>query len=425
MSGAADDHPYATQLAMRARLDAVAAPVAFVDLGTDKIAVLIAEPADEGGRRSFRVLGAAAPPAAGVSAGVPTDLDAAEAALGRAFEEAASIARRRPAAAVATLSGLEPKSVFASADVALADGAVRREDVARAIAEATPPDEGDARFRLHGIAARWRIDGAPALGDPVGRFGRRLSATMLSVSVAREAAKRLARVLRAVGLELIAAATAPYAAALATTTAEERAMGALLIDVGAATTSIALFERGRLAAAAAAPVGGEQVTEQIARSFGIGRDDAERLKIREGSAAANTRAGALRVERTGAAPLSVQRHALTAAIRPRALEILEAARDRASEAGFFGPAARPVVVTGGGGDLAGFGAAAEEVFGPRVRVAGPTGREALTEIATKGAWAASVGLVRFAAGAPEQRFEGIGPAPSRSAGFWRWLRETW
>lgn len=427
MSATADQHPYATQLAMRARIERAVAdgPLAFVDLGSAKTAVLIAEAVSEGRARSFRVLGAAIRPSRGVEDGAPRDLDAIEATLADALREASAVARRRPGAAVVTMAGLAPRSSRAAAETELAAGAVVPEDIARTIAAAPPPAEGEHRLRLHGLATRWRIDGAAALGDPTGRFGKRLSVAMHAVSVDRRPLQDAARALRAVGLDLAAAAAAPYAAALAATTTEERAMGAACVDFGASGGSIAVFDHGRLSAVDTTPLGGDKTTAQIAASLGLEFDDAERLKIADGSAASRTPEGAVRATRRDKPPVNIQRVALAAAIRPRVLDALAEARDRAAEAGAFAAAERPIVLTGGAADLTGFAAAAEEIFGPRVRIAGPIGPSALEDLAPSGAWAAAVGLVRFVAGPPELRFSGVEPIEPPSRGLWSWLRENW
>lgn len=431
MSASAPDHPYATQLAMRARIERAVAsePLAFVDLGTSKIAVIIAESAALGAKESggaLRVLGVGAVASAGIVEGAPNDVDAAAEALSRALGQAAAAAGRRPRVGLAAFAGMAPRSALASAEIDLPEGAVRPEDVARVVAAAKPTEEGEERLRLHGVALRWRIDGAAALGDPVGRIGRKLAVAMLAVGADRAPLQQAARILKAAELEMIGAVAAPYAAALAAATPEERALGVAVADIGATTTSIAVFDQGRLASVACAPLGAGALTAQIARGFGVSEADAELLKRSAGSADGATPDGAVRLERPDGPPLILRRAALIAAIRPRALEILKAVRDQAAEAGHFGSSARPIALTGGGAELDGIAMAAEEVFGPRVRIARPTEKGAdPLDVCSPGGWAAAVGLARYAAGAPEPRFAAPASGPAKGVGFWRWLRESW
>ena len=430
MSAKPESHPYATQLAMRAQMSeaAEAGPIAFVDLGSFKVAALIgaATMSSDGGRR-FRILGAGLAPARGVANGAVQDVSAASKSIGAALHQAEASAGVRPRAAVAALSGAQPRSLSASAEIDLPVASVKKPDLARVVISAKPPEEPENRMLLHGIAARWRLDGWPMVGDPTGRAGRKLGVQMHAVSVERKALQDLAAALRAEHMQMIGASIDSYPAGLAALSDEERLNGAALLDIGAATTSIAIFDGDRLVYADSVPQGGDRVTAQIAHSFSLPFEDAERLKQLEGSAAATTRPGAIEAQRSGAPPLHLDRAALTATIRPRVLETLEAARDRLAQAGFLSAAARPILVTGGGAQLGGFFAAAEEVFGERIQLAAPLAPDGLAALGGKGVWAASVGLARLTAGAPETPFgEGLPKRkPDGASGFIRWLFESW
>ncbi len=76
----------------------------------------------------------------------------------------------------------------------------------------------------------------------------------------------------------------PLAAAEGVLTEAERDMGAAVIDIGGGTTDVGVFNEGALLFATVLPVGGFQISNDIAvglhTSFGV----AEEIKIRHGHA---------------------------------------------------------------------------------------------------------------------------------------------
>ncbi|MCI4664208.1 MAG: cell division protein FtsA [Neomegalonema sp.] len=424
-------HPYETQIAMRGLVAkaAAAGPVGFIDVGSHKIAALIGALAPTpAGVSQFRILGAGIARSAGVAGGAVRDVGAAAKSIIAAIRQAETIAGQRPKTAMATLSGARPRSVSASAEGDLPAAIVKSEDIARIVAAAAPPAEAEDRMRLHAVATRWRVDGWDAPGDPTGRAGRRLGVDMHSISVDRQCIRDLASALKAADMTMIGVGVSAYAAAIACLNDQDRAIGAACIDIGADSSGIALFQGGRLSYVDTAPFGGEAITSQIAQSFGLAREDAEQLKIAEGCASLAVRAGNIEAKRVGGGPpLSLDRASLAAAIRPRALDLMDLARNRLAQVGFLSVPGRPIVFTGGGAELEGLGSVAEEIFGPRVRLGAPAAPEGLVGMGPKGAWSASIGLVRLAAGAPETPFgaPAAAAAPSKKSGLLAWLRETW
>ena len=82
-------------------------------------------------------------------------------------------------------------------------------------------------------------------------------------------------------------AAAPYVAGLSALEPDEAEMGVVVIDMGAGSTSVAVFAGGELIHLDAVTLGGNHVTMDIARGLDARLSDAERLKTFHGSAIAS------------------------------------------------------------------------------------------------------------------------------------------
>src|SRR5207247_6850415 len=89
-------------------------------------------------------------------------------------------------------------------------------------------------------------------------------------------------------LEVEAMATSPYVAGLSTLADDEADLGAAVIDMGAGTTTIAVFAGGRFIHADGFALGGRHVTMDIARGLNARVADAERIKTLYGSVLAGS-----------------------------------------------------------------------------------------------------------------------------------------
>jgi cell division protein FtsA len=98
------------------------------------------------------------------------------------------------------------------------------------------------------------------------------------VTTAAAPLSNLLHVVERAYLRPLLVAPAPCAAALATTSAAERAGGVIAADLGAGGTSLVLLDRGVPAAVVAFPIGGDHITRNLAKTFSLPMLEAERIK---------------------------------------------------------------------------------------------------------------------------------------------------
>ena len=358
-----------------------AAPLAVLDVGTAGIGCLVARPRPS---RGFGLLARALAESRGIRAGGVIDAEAARQAVVEALEAAEEQAGERLSRVVLVSGAGRPRSRLVRVDVALDGAPVREGHIRRGLLEAVRIARRPDEVALHAVPVEGVVDGR-RLRDPRGARGARLE--LLAVVVLADAGEveGLVALVEACHVRVEEVIAAPYAAATAALTEDEAERGALVLDCGAGTTSLAHVGDGRLLFVHAVPYGGAHLTGDLAYGLGTSRRAAERIKVLNGTLAPHD--GDARIDVPAADGEGIERTVPLAEIatilRARTEEILdflaegiEAQRDL-----FDGRPPRSVVLTGGGAQLEGLLELAEEVFGLPVRrarlglVFGPQGME--------------------------------------------------
>lgn len=156
-------------------------------------------------------------------------------------------------------------------------------DIAKAIdiAENGLPEMANKRV-LHRLAIDYKIDGEKVLGHPVGLRGTRLEVRVLFITVLNQHLKDLVKVTESAGLLIDDVIASPLASSLASVTKNQKMSGCALLDIGAQTTSLIIFEEGKTLSVQIFPLGSNEITNDIALGFRITPEEAERVKKGEG-----------------------------------------------------------------------------------------------------------------------------------------------
>ena len=420
-----------------------AAVVAALDVGTSKVACLIArlepQPPQEVLRRrshGVHVLGFAHTAAAGMKGGGVVDLVEAEQMIRNAIEIAENDARVQLQSVVVSLSGGRLGSERFIADIALAGGAVTDSEITRVLAAASRHSVRDGRAVLHSLPIGYQLDAASGIREPRGMLGSRFGVDMHMVTAEVATVRNLMLTVERSHLHVEAMVSSPYASGLAVLADDEADLGAATIDLGAGTTTFAVFSGGRFLHADGFALGARHVTMDLARGLNTRIADAERIKAIYGSvmSGGSDERDMITVPPVGdderEPPQFVSRAALTRIIKPRVEEILEMVRDRLVASPFAAEPRGRVVLTGGGSQLAGIADLASRILKRPVRIGRPLGLSGLPEAAKGPAFAVTAGLLVYPQAAHLEHFEprqtrhlmtGTGGYMARVG---RWLRES-
>ncbi len=381
--------------------------LAVLDVGTSKVVCLIAkllpcEPTDVllGRTHRCKILGIGHQRARGIKAGVVIDMDEAEKTIRMAVDAAERMAGIEAESVVVNMTGGRISSQHSKSSLNIGNRAVTAADLNRILELASASVMRDNRAVIHSLPNGYQLDSTRGIHDPKGMIGETLSVDLHNVSVEAAAARNLMLAIERCHLTVEAIVATPYASALSVLADDEADMGAAIIDFGGGTTSISVFEHGRLAHVDAIAVGGNHITMDIARGLTTRVTDAERLKIVHGSCVSSPSDIRETITITvagddGDQPTHLPRTQLVRIIKPRVEEILELVRDRLKASGFAAPAGRRLILTGGGAQLTGMVDLARQTISSTVRIGRPLGVQGLPESAKSPSYAASVGLLIY------------------------------
>ena len=249
--------------------------------------------------------------------------------------------------------------------VVVKDREVSPEDVARVIEVARTvalPAECEI---LHVVPQEFFVDGQDRGHEPVGTSGVRLEANVHLVMAATGALESLARCCERAGLHVNSIHFGGLAAAEAVLTPEEKELGVVLLDIGSGTTSIVAFQRGAVMHTAVLPVGGYNMTKDLAVGLRIPEAEAEKIKQRHGCALGDMITPGEMIEMPkvgGRDPSPMPRRKLSEIIEPRAEEIFSLVKEQCEANGLLGRLGAGVVLTGGSAIMEGMTELAERVF---------------------------------------------------------------
>ena len=417
--------------------------VAALDIGTSKIACLIARLKPHGHQdvlprrsHSIEVVGFGHTLARGIKGGAVIDLAEAETALRQAVDLAERGARMQLQSVVVSLSGGKPSSELFSASVKVANGAVAEGDIARALTAGSRHSVRTGRAVLHSLPIGYSVDGANGIRDPRGMLGREFGIDMHVATADIAVARNLMLAIERCHLDVEAMVASPYGAGLSVLADDEADLGAALIDIGAGTTTVAVFSGGRFIHASGFALGGHHVTFDLARGLNARVADAERIKTLYGSvlSGGSDERDMITIpavdDEGREAPQFVSRAQLVRIIKPRVEEILEMVRDRLADSPFAAEPRGRVILTGGACQLTGLPELAAQILGRPVRVGRPLGISGLPEEAKGPAFAVATGLLAYPQSAHLEHFEPRGTRqPMTGTGGYiarvgRWLRES-
>lgn len=381
--------------------------IGLLDVGTSKTVCIIAGPGPSlfGGGAAINgltVLGAGQERSRGLKAGVVVDLDAVEATIRSAVvaaERQAGVTLEEVTLGVAC--GRLKSSTFA-AETRVDGRVVANADVGRLMAAGRSYVERDGRLLLHMNCIGYRLDGASGIIEPRGMAGTMLGADLHAVTADEPPLQNLVHAVERAYLEVAGVVPAPYASALAATTAEERGDGVIAVDLGAGTTTIAMFAEGHLLSTDVIPVGGHHVTIDLARTFSTSLAEAERIKTLYGkvgkAGSDDSEVISYTVENDGEPVLwQTARGRVREIVGARIVGLLEQVAERIERTSVAVHAGRRMVFTGGGSLIPGLGEMAADTFQRPARVAHLRDLAAVPAPLRGPEFATAIGLVYAAA----------------------------
>lgn len=412
-----------------------------LDIGASKITCFIAK-IDESGRDHIEVVGVGHQSSRGMSSGGIVDLEAVESAIRLAIDQAERMAGSSISAVTVNVASSGMRAQRVQGVINMGGREVTDRDVKRCTKTALAAFAVPEQAIIHAFPQRYRVDSNADVRDPRGMFAHQLAVEICVVSSPMGPIRNIALAVDRCRLELRSIVATPYAAGLSALVADERNLGATIIDMGAGSTSFATFNEGVLEHLGVVPLGGNHVTNDIARGLTTPTASAERIKTLFGTCLDGPDDDREMIDcpgmcddprlQTDQAPRAL----LTGIIRPRVEEILELVRDQLDQVKPQNSWGRRIVLVGGASQLDGVGQLANRVFAETVRIGHPMGVSGLADAVAGAGFAAPAGSLRHVLRANREVIHGASQLVEKSSGhngyakdnsvhrLWYWLRDN-
>lgn len=162
--------------------------------------------------------------------------------------------------------------------VSRADQKISREDIQRVIRAAQAINLPSNKEVLDVFPKEFIVDGEGGIKEPLGLQGIRLETKVILACLFSPVLENLERAVLETGLSIIDVVPSPIAASRAVLSKEQKELGVMMVDMGAGTTSLAVFERGDIVDFAIFPIGSSHITNDIAIGLRTEIQTAERIK---------------------------------------------------------------------------------------------------------------------------------------------------
>lgn len=257
-----------------------------LDIGTTKIAACAGR-IHEGG---IEIAAVSETPHSGARKGVITDVQETASAIAATLETLEQTAGAPMSGGVVVgIGGGEVTTTesIAAVPVIQAAGGISDDDIANALEAAQAANLPANRTVLHCLPISFTTDHETNVRDPLGMESIRLEVSAQLITASTLAIRNLERAVEHAGVQINDIVFNPLAAEKAVLTKRQTESGVVLMDIGAATTDLAIFEEGHLVRAGVLPIGSQHLTNDIAIGLRTSLEVAEQLKREHGTALAS------------------------------------------------------------------------------------------------------------------------------------------
>jgi cell division protein FtsA len=346
--------------------------IVSLDIGTSKVRVIIGE-INSG---TINIIGVGAADSHGIKKGAIVDIDETVQAIRQAVEKAERMVDLPIRHVVVGISGnhIQLQASHGVVAVSSENREITDEDIERVMKAAqviaVPPE----REIIDVVPVQYIVDGLGEISDPRGMMGVRLEMEGTIITGAKTVIHNLMRCVERAGLSIVGMYLMPLASSEIALTKDEKNLGVVLVDIGAGSTTVSVFEMGTLSAFSVLPIGGDYITNDIAIGLRTTTEEAKQIQLNNGCALIEEASEDERflVKRIGSdVEKEFTQIELANVIEPRAAEIFNLVEDELELLGYDTSIPNGFVLTGGVANIPGLLELARYELQAPVRIAIP------------------------------------------------------
>ncbi|MBI3882057.1 MAG: cell division protein FtsA [Verrucomicrobia bacterium] len=251
---------------------------------------------------------------------------------------------------------------------------------------------------IHAIRQHFIVDGHGDVKSPIGLLGARLEVDLHVVHGSTNRLQNSIRAVKSLGIVVEDVVFNGLASSLATLSADQKELGALVLDIGGGVTDYAVYSSGVIKHTGVLAVGGDHITSDLAIGLKVPLGRAEQLKIEHGAAVVDGSVAGKIIElpsEVGLPARQVNLEHLRRIMSLRCEEILELIAQDLDQAGLLPWLGAGVVLCGGGARIPQIEQLATQVFGVPATLGRANTISGLKSALDQPEFAAGIGLVKF------------------------------
>ncbi|MFH2202334.1 MAG: cell division protein FtsA [Elusimicrobiota bacterium] len=346
-----------------------------LDMGSGRISCVIGTPDPEG--QGMRILGGAHMPCRGLKGGVVLNIHETARVVRAVVEKAEEEAQQMIQGVYLGVRGshLHSFNNRGAINIARTDKEITAEDVAAVIETAKAVAISSDREILDVIPQGFALDRERGVPDPVGMEGSLLDVEVHIITASRSHLSNLTKAVAEAGFDVIEPVYSLLALGEFIVSAEERELGALLLDFGGQSISLGIYSEGGIVFSKELAIGSDFITRDLAVGLRTNMPTAETLKIKYGVAHPSLVNGDSEIQFKGVdgrTSHTIKTSTMTNIILPRVEEIFTVVSEEVQNSQFADSVVPGgAILSGGGALLNGIPLAAEQIMNMPARMGLP------------------------------------------------------
>ena len=385
-----------------------------LDIGTENVRAVVASVSKDG---KVSVVGYNEAKNAGMRKGILANLAGPADAVDRMLGEVERMSGYEIHSAVVSINGSQILTTKTEGMIAVGtqEHEINEEDLYRVEDVAVTGRIPANREILDVIPFGYSIDGGEAVRDPLGMTGARLEMKASVISALQPNCDNLRRSLEGAKVSVERLIPSVVASARAVLNERQKENGVAIIDLGAATTSVAIYEEGDLQYVGVVPAGSNNITNDLAICLEINTEVAEEIKKRHITGAfSSDKDITLKINRE---EFTFERERVNEVVKARLAEIFDKIKKELRNAGYEKRLPEGAVLVGGGAKMRDLEIYAKEALEMSVRIGSPKDLSGVGTSIEKPEYSAAIGLMLLAVENEGRMPSSSSKKPKGSGGF--------
>jgi cell division protein FtsA len=367
-----------------------------IDIGNSKISSIVCDTKTDG---SKNILSFISNPTTYVNKSMVTNLVSLKDEIHKTINEAAKESQTDIKSVNLNLPAIESSSIFSESEINVSGKMINDLHLKKAVNQSDILETIENYDVIQKFISSYELDNKFFSNSPIGTFGDNLKLNLYKFAVKKNYTNTLSSLFKSLNIHIENYVPTPLSSSLATLNSDDKLLGAICIDLGASSTSVALFENEKLIFMDAINVGGKNITNDIARGVSTNIESAERLKTLYGSVISSPSDEYELIE----IPMSnepskfkqINRSTINSIIKPRTEETLELIWQKLKEYNFHRKQIKNLILTGGGAILEGIAEYAQVIFDSNVRIGMPLSIKGLDKKFINPQFSQTIGTILF------------------------------